>query len=242
MAEQAGPHVDQVRQLFDAKAAAWSTKYVSRGRLSGRLIRLADALQSRATPGSYILDLGCGTGELARAAAAAGMRAAACDISAEMLSRAAARDSDGNVEWVRLAPCWSELPFHSANFDLVVASSVFEYVDDPAAVLGECARVLRSGGTLVCTVPNLSHPIRWMEQTAGLAARIPMARTVSCHWPRLDEYLTYLRISRRRPARWWQAVAAEAGLMPVPRPLDPRQHSPLRLMIFERPAGSRGNS
>ena len=136
---------EQVRRLLDAKAPAWSAKYGPDRRLSGRLTELITALHGQPPPGGRLLDLGCGTGELARAAAAAGRRVTACDIAAQMLRLAAERDPGSAVEWVRLDPGWRTLPFGTAVFDTVVAASVLGAVDDPATVLGECARVLRPG-------------------------------------------------------------------------------------------------
>ena len=130
----------QVRQLFDAKAAAWPAKYTPSGRLAGRLTRLADAVTYHVSAGGSVLDLGCGTGELAGTIAAAGLRATGCDISPEMLHLAVASDPAGTVGWVQLDPAWQVLPFASETFDAVVAASVLEYVDEPAAVLRECRR------------------------------------------------------------------------------------------------------
>jgi SAM-dependent methyltransferase len=85
--------------------------------------------------------------------AASGFRVTGCDIAPQMLRRAAAADPDARVGWLRLAPRWGTLPFGSASVDAVVAASVLEYVPDPCAVLRECARVLRSGGVLLCPSP-----------------------------------------------------------------------------------------
>ncbi len=230
---------DQVRLLFDAKAATWPAKYAPDGRLTGRLAQFADALVYHAPAEGRVLDIGCGTGELARAADGAGLRVTACDISQEMLRRASG-ESGSAVDWVLLDPRWRRLPFESATFDAVVASSVLEYVDRPNAVLRECARVLCPGGIALCTVPDLTHPVRWLEWLAGLAARLPLARALGSRWPRLDAYLTYLRISQqRRPAGWWRAVAAQAGLLTVPSPVGAEEHSPLRLLILKRPVNPR---
>ncbi len=125
-----------------------------------------------------MLDLGCGTGELARHLAASGLRVTGCDISANMLNQAAAADAAGAAGWVPLQPGWQALPFAPASFDAVVAASVLEYVGSPAAVLGECARVLRPGGVMLCTVPDLAHPVRWLEWAA--AAISPAASRSGC--------------------------------------------------------------
>jgi SAM-dependent methyltransferase len=226
----------QVRQLFDAKAAAWPAKYAPTGRLAGRLARLADAITYHVPGGGSVLDLGCGTGELAGTIAAAGMRATGCDISPQMLHRAAASDPGGQAEWVQLDPGWQVLPFAPETFDAVVAASVLEYVDEPAAVLRECRRVLRPGGTLLCTVPDRHHPIRWLEWLLGVAARVPSARSAGRRWPRLDGYLTYLRVSQQRHSRrWWHAAAARADLLDVRYLADSAERSPLRLLTFQRP-------
>ena len=236
---ESGGRSDRVRQLFDAKAGTWSTKYAPGGRLADRLTGLTKALHGQIPTGGRLLDLGCGTGELARASAAAGFRVTACDIATEMLRRAAERDPRDGVEWIRLDPGWRTLPFGTAVFDAVVAASVLEYVDDPAAVLGECARVLRPGGVVLCTVPDPRNPVRWLERAASLAVRVPLARPAARCWPRLDSYLIYLQTSRQRhPAAWWRGVAELVGLLPVSSGSGVEDQSPLRLMAFRRTAGT----
>jgi ubiquinone/menaquinone biosynthesis C-methylase UbiE len=230
----------QVRQLFDAKAATWSSKYAQDGRLASRLTRLADAVTYHVPAGGSVLDLGCGTGELASVLAAAGMRVTGCDISPEMLSRAAATavpaDPASPVDWVQLNPGWRRLPFEGETFHAVVASSVLEYVDEPTAVLLECHRVLRQRGVVVCTVPDLRHPVRWLEWLLGVTARMPVARAVCRRWPRLSNYLSYLQISRQRHfSRWWRAVGARADLLTGTRTADAGR-SPLRLMTYDKVA------
>ncbi len=235
MGNQALGHTDEVRLLFDAKADSWPGKYAPRGRLAGRLTQLADAAGNYVTPGGRVLDLGCGTGELARHLAAAGLQVTGCDISVNMLSQAATADPAATAGWIRLDPGWEMLPFAAASFDAVIAASVLEYVGSPRAVLRECARILRPGGIMLCTVPDLTHPVRWLEWAAGAVARTPAVQAAGEGWPRLGRYLTYLRISQqRRSARWWCAVAAQAGLVAVRRPTR-AERSPLRLFAFQRP-------
>ena len=171
--EEAGEpdgHAGEVLRLFEAKAATWPAKYAPDGPLAGRLASLSAAVSRYAQAGDRVLDLGCGTGELTRALAADGLRVAGCDISRQMLLRAP-RDRGGCAGWVQLEPGWRRLPFASAAFDVVVAASVLEYVAEPAAVLRECARVLRPGGVVLYTVPDLRHPVRWAEWCAQRLAR-----------------------------------------------------------------------
>jgi SAM-dependent methyltransferase len=235
--DQATTHSQQVRQLFDAKASSWQAKYAPDGRLAARLTQLADMVGYHVGPAGTVLDLGCGTGDLARHLSGAGFKVTGCDISQGMLMEAAAARPGGAVQWVPLDPDWQVLPFPATAFDAVVASSVLEYVHSPADVLAECSRMLGPGGIMLATVPDPGHPIRWLEAAVRAAALAPGARAVDRRWPRLGRYLTYLRISRHRHAvGWWSKSAARAGMLTVPLPPDPHQHTPLRLLIFQRPA------
>lgn len=234
---------DLVLELFEGKAATWSAKYAPDGRLTGRLARLAEAVDGRVRSGGEVLDLGCGSGDLARQLAAAGYRVAGCDIAPRMLAQAAAADSVRGVSWIRLDLRWRALPFGPASLDAVVASSLLEYVSDPSAVLRECARVLRPGGVLLCTVPDVTHAMRWLEWPLVWIARMPLGGLSAGGWPRLASYLTYLRISRnRRTARWWRTAGRRAGLAPEPGPPAGRHRASLRLLTFNRSADLAGLS
>ncbi len=119
-------------------------------------------------------------------------------------------------------------------FGAIVAPSVLEYVHDPIAVLRVCARLLQPGGTLLCTVPNMRHPVRWLfffffffffffKKKKKILA--------------LDSYLTYLRVSRQRhPIRRWRAIAALAGLDTESNPAPGNsRHGALRMLLSRRP-------
>jgi len=233
-----GGQAGEVLHLFDAKAVTWSAKYVPDGPLVDRLARLSAAVRWHARAGDRVLDLGCGTGELARTLAASGLRVAGCDISWQMLVRAARAGGvchgGGYAGWVWLAPGWQNLPFESATFDVVVAASVLEYVAEPAVVLRECARMLRPGGVVLYTVPDLRHPVRWAEWLAQRLAKVMRAPSGRDRRSRWHGYHAYLRASRQRHrARWWLAASMTVGLLPVPFPADGRQPT-LRLMAFRR--------
>jgi len=247
-------HADRVRALFDAKAAGWPAKYAAGGRLAGRLLQMAGAVGELALPGGELLDLGCASGELARHLAASGYRVTGCDIAPTMLRQAAAADVRRAVRWVRLEPGWQTLPFADGSLDAVVSASVLEYVPDAGAVLAECARTLRPGGILVCTVPDMTHPVRWLEWPLRLVASTSLAAALAGGAPaggtarftraggtvhRAGQYLAYLRASRqRRQAGWWRAAARRAGLAPAQAARAGRR-TPLRLLVFVVPGGTR---
>jgi SAM-dependent methyltransferase len=241
----ASDHADRVQALFDLKAGSWPAKYAADGALTGRLALLASTVRALTRAGGQLLDLGCGSGELARRLAADGYLVTGCDVAPAMLRQAIEADRERAVRWIRLEPRWAALPLAAGSLDTVVAASVLEYVPDPRAVLAECARVLRPGGVLVCTVPNVAHPVRWLEWPLRLAARAPAASAALAALApgpagrRGRQYLTYLRISRqRRRVSWWHAAGSQAGLQPVPMRRQPRQ--PLSLLVLALPGDRAG--
>ena len=205
----------QVRQLFDAKAATWPSKYAPDGRLAGRLTRLADAVAYHVPAGGSVLDLGCGTGELAIALAASGMRATGCDISPEMLRIAAGADAPGTVDWVELEPGWRVLPFRRR--------------DVRRGGRLERPRVRRRSSGRAARMPSRAAPRRHRAlHRPGPAPPGPLAGVAdSASWPgsrcsaRLaaagpgwTAYLTYLQISRQRHSSAVVARRRRAGRSP----------------------------
>lgn len=55
------------------------------------------------------------------------------------------------------------LPFAPLSFDGVICSETIEHIEDDSAVIAEIARVLRPGGALVMTVPNLWNASRLLD-------------------------------------------------------------------------------
>src|SRR3954468_19839210 len=93
-------------------------------------------------PGERVLDLACGTGNAARAAAAAGARVTGLDSAPRLVEGARERVPD--AEFVGGdAP---GLPFDDGAFDVVVSVFGVIFVPDPARAIAEIVRVLAPGG------------------------------------------------------------------------------------------------
>src|SRR3712207_174661 len=96
-----------------------------------------------ASPGEVLVDLACGGGLMAPHVARLGYRHVGVDVGQASLRVAAAHGVLPVVGSV-LA-----VPLADGCADVVVAGEILEHVEDDVAVLAECARLLRPGGTLV---------------------------------------------------------------------------------------------
>ena len=100
-----------------------------------------------------VLDLGCGTGVVARAIAARDGftgTVTGIDLSDDFIAAAETFAADDGVsDRVQFAVGDAhQLDFRAACFDTVVAHTLVSHVRDPLAVLAEAARVVRPGGNL----------------------------------------------------------------------------------------------
>lgn len=166
-------HLLDPRDPQNARWLALEQGQIARGRrLAAELARFAPL------PGARALDVGCQTGALTIALAAAGARATGVDVSAELVRAAEIRAGcHGVAPDFRVARA-EALPFADASFDLVAFVDVIEHVDDAARALAEAARVLRpDGGVLYVQGPNRLSP-RWLlrdphYQMAGISVLPP---------------------------------------------------------------------
>src|SRR5258705_6475667 len=110
--------------------------------------------RGRIGPGTRVLELGCGTGEFTRRVAPAGARLVALDLSGDLLAKARAKVG-GAARFLRANA--HLLPFADPSFDAVYGFSILHHLDVEVA-LREVRRILRPGGRLVFSEPNLVNP------------------------------------------------------------------------------------
>jgi SAM-dependent methyltransferase len=114
-------------------------------------------------PDQQVLDVACGTGVLARAAAdrvGPGGKVTGLDPNAEML--AVARRKNTWIEWRDGRA--EALPWLGETFDAVVSQFGMMFFDSPSDALREMMRVLRPGGHLAVAVCDA------LDQSPGYAA------------------------------------------------------------------------
>ncbi len=103
---------------------------------------------------SSLLDIGCWDGgtTIEYARAAGGARAYGIEVFQDPASRAATRGVSVAVKDLER----DQFPWPDQSMDLVVCNQVFEHLKNVWLPMSEIARVLRTGGHLVFSVPNLA--------------------------------------------------------------------------------------
>ncbi len=168
------------QDYFNQLAAAWDTLPAppdSPARVR-RFVERVAAPQSR-----RILDVGCGTGILARLLAEA-HPAASClvelDFALEMLREARAKHPAAPIH--PLCADARSLPFPEGSFDLVVCFGVLPHLGEPATVIGELLRVLEPAGTFAVGHIMGSRELNALHHDLGgpvAEDRLPAARDLA---------------------------------------------------------------
>jgi methionine biosynthesis protein MetW len=132
------------------------------------------AIAGLVAPGSRVLDVGCGSGELlALLERDKGVDGRGIEIGAAGVSACLARglavvqgDADRDLD-----------QFPAAAFDYAVLSQTLQAVRDPKQVLGE---LLRIADRVIVSFPNFGHwRVRWTLVTTG---RMPETRALPDPW------------------------------------------------------------
>ena len=186
----------QVEGMFATLAPAYDRfNFLSSLGLDARWRRRVAA---RVRPGQRVLDLGCGTGDLALTAARrtgpAG-KVTGADFAEPMLAVARAKSAASGpaaslIEWVRASA--DALPFADASFDIVVSAFVLRSLAGiRTAVAREAARVLSTDGT-ACFLELARPKGAWLGALHGLylSTAIPVIGRLAAgrRWP--GAYLT----------------------------------------------------
>jgi SAM-dependent methyltransferase len=159
---QAGPD----RSFFDLWSRFYDIPLVQRAAYWPIHDAVVGALAVR--PPRRLLDLGCGTGQLADRLQRElrGARVTGCDFSAGMLAQA--RPRNRRVRWVRGDA--QRLPFADGSFDAVTTTEAFHWFPNRRRALAECFRVLSPNGRLLIAVA--SPPLSAFARLATAGSRL----------------------------------------------------------------------
>ena len=200
--------LENTKAYFNRIAGEWSSHYSEAGLMGDRIHRFTEAIEVCVNPYTKILDFGCGSGELARAIAEKGWSVKGCDVSEEMLWQAAKASDQLCIEWILLKEHSDiKLPFNASSLDVILASSVFEYLPNPEIYLREFYRILSNDGCIFFSVPDMRHPLRVAEEAHRRNLFLRAFRRIwnlSVHGKDTD-YLKY-SITRYYPDEWVQLL------------------------------------
>ncbi|WP_128436512.1 class I SAM-dependent methyltransferase [Streptomyces cyaneus] len=205
-----------------------------RSRRQARMLARALGPAGPGRPPATVLDVGCGDGSAAAVAARVldGHRIVGVDWSQDALRRA--------TRWlpqvVRGQLSDGGLPFASGSADAVLFSEVVEHLVDPDGALDELRRVLRPGGHLMLSTPNLAA---WYNRALLVGGVQPVFSEVSLrrvHGRPGSQVVGHLRLFTARALRefvtasGFEVVRLEgAPFHGVPSPLRPLDRLACRL-------------
>lgn len=133
-----------LKNYYEEKAVSYGIKEV-------RLKNILELFKN--VKGLSILDVGCSYGYLGAKLKKRGAKVTGIDISKRAINRA--RRILDNAKVVDLNS--EKIPFKNATFDMIVASEVIEHLFFPNSFLKELHRILKKGGILIITTPNLLY-------------------------------------------------------------------------------------
>lgn len=212
---------------LDASRAAWdhAADAYAGGQASGRdVYRLAFFGPAQVAlcgdvRGQRILDLGCGSGYLARALAARGARVDGVDLSPNMVAHARRAEAErplGVTYHVADAAAAGDL-FAPGSFDLVVSCLALQDMSDPAATFRAARALLRPGGRFVASIthPATNTPSReWLREPGGGKRALCVDRDFEptvIQYPWRGWAYDFTTPGLHVPLQQWVAWALEAG-------------------------------
>jgi 2-polyprenyl-3-methyl-5-hydroxy-6-metoxy-1,4-benzoquinol methylase len=150
---------DTLKRYFDNLADHWSEQYRTSFLFAQRYKAFDDALSNFHGKNEFALDYGCGAGDLTRLLVSRFNRIFATDISSMMLAKSQSNLSgEANVSVVAI----TDLP--AMSFDLILCSSVIEYVVDPVSLLAKLYSYLSPAGILLLSAPNRFGALQYLHR------------------------------------------------------------------------------
>ena len=158
----------------------------------GKLVMIDQLIRPYLSPGSRLLEIGCGAGNLLLQATVAGSYPVALDLSMQALTfvqsrlREAQSSSEAPGDFTCAQAIGESLPFQENSFDCVLLSEVIEHLEEPQISIREAVRVLCPGGRLLVTTPNYRSfwPImEWVVDRTNMTPKMAGEQHISRFHP-----------------------------------------------------------
>ncbi len=145
----------EVRNFYEMKySEAWHGIQMGKSRFTKMWYRsfIQHCIPHLSLAGSRVVEVGCGAGLLGAFFSQQGARFFGVDLA---LSAVSQFPRNGSLQCFPTVADATLLPFPTGTFDLLLCMEVLEHALEPVVLLDECFRVVRSGGYLVFSTPNL---------------------------------------------------------------------------------------
>lgn len=154
---QRGGFDSRVANFWDQESKDWGQKYGRRSSYYYRCRTFHEFFLSTKVERASILDYGCGSGDITFPMLQAGHAVTGVDIARGMVTKAAERAAQAGFAATSSYHHLDDIALSAmppGTFDVVVCSSVLEYVDDDQALLKMFRELLKDGGFLLVSVPD----------------------------------------------------------------------------------------
>jgi ubiquinone/menaquinone biosynthesis C-methylase UbiE len=178
-------------RYFDRLAGEWTERYARSAHFRHRLETVL-AWVERESPGSSLLDFGCGSGVMVRALVERGFTVTGVDASSQMI--AVARQDlcsfgPGRCRLEVIDGGGDGGDYRRHTYHGVLCVAVLEYVRDADALLARLASLTDVGGFLVLSVPNQTSVLRKLEWFLHRHSRLFKGATAFAGLAGTDSYL-----------------------------------------------------
>jgi 2-polyprenyl-6-hydroxyphenyl methylase/3-demethylubiquinone-9 3-methyltransferase len=154
---QRGKTDSKVARFWDYESQDWGQKYGKSTSYFYRCRTFHEFFSAANLDRASILDYGCGSGDITFPMLQSGHSVTGVDIAQEMIRKATERAKQfgftGNASYHHLDEAVLSR-IASGTFDVVVCSSVLEYVQDDRSLLKMFHSILRDDGYLLISVPD----------------------------------------------------------------------------------------
>lgn len=154
-------------RLWDGEHGAYWAEHADRYDASYAAYQPAVLAAAAVRAGEYVLDVGCGTGQVAidLVRSTPGVSARGVDLSAEQVNVARHRATGLDVDFAQVDAQVHD--FGQAVFDLVVSRTGTMFFSDQGAAFTNLARATRPGGRLVLLVWRGVQDNEWLREITG---------------------------------------------------------------------------